>query len=351
MGSAATAMTTDAAMPEAFRPRHLAVRLAQGALLMALLAIALTQLPGLADVRASLAGLQPGWLVAVALVELGSVLSYVVAFRAVFCGRMTWSLSAQIGLSEQAANVLVPAGGAGGLALGAWALRRGGMATEHIARRTVAFFLITSSANFVAVVLAGTAVAAGVLAAPVAPALALAPAVLAALAMTAVVLAPRLTDRLAAAALAPVRRRRDRLRKVALTVGAGVREAVGLVRRGSALALLGAAGYVAFDVTALALTFAALGDPAPAGTLLLGYLLGQLGGLVPVPGGVGGTDGALIGALVLFGSELAIAAAAVIAYRLFQLWIPAVLGTIAFVRLRRTLLRAEQPAAMCAPLA
>ena len=38
-------------------------------------------------------------------------------------------------------------------------------------------------------------------------------------------------------------------------------------------------------------------------------------------------------------------------YRLFQLFIPALLGVPAFVLLRRTLMRADQPAAMCAPLA
>ena len=58
-------------------------------------------------------------------------------------------------MAEQAANVLLPTGGAGGLALGAWALSRIGMPAERIGRRTVAFFLITSSVNFAAVIFAG----------------------------------------------------------------------------------------------------------------------------------------------------------------------------------------------------
>jgi uncharacterized membrane protein YbhN (UPF0104 family) len=148
-----------------------------------------------------------------------------------------------------------------------------------------------------------------VLPAPVDPILAVIPAVLAALAMSAVALAPRVAGRLTARASR--RARHPRLRRGAQTVAAGVREAIGLIRHGNALALLGAAGYVAFDIAALACTFAALGAPVRTGTLLLGYLLGQLGGLLPVPGGVGGTDGALIGALVLFGAELSVAAAAV----------------------------------------
>lgn len=42
---------------------------------------------------------------------------------------------------------MLSASGAGGLALGTWALRPGGMSTEYIGRRTVAFFSLTSMAN------------------------------------------------------------------------------------------------------------------------------------------------------------------------------------------------------------
>ena len=59
---------------------------------------------------------------------------YVAVFRMVFCRRMSWRVSYQIGMSEMGANALLPTGGAGGLALGAWALKRGGMPTAVIAR-------------------------------------------------------------------------------------------------------------------------------------------------------------------------------------------------------------------------
>ena len=95
--------------------------------------------------------------------------------------------------------------------------------------------------------------------------------------------------------------------------------------------ILGALGYMALDVAALAIAFAALGGGAPeVGGFLLAYTLGQLGGLLPLPGGVGGTDGGLIVAFGLIGTPLAIASAAVIAYRVFQLGVPAILGLAAF---------------------
>jgi len=67
--------------------------------------------------------------------------------------------------------------------------------------------------------------------------------------------------------------------------------------------------------------------------------------LIPLPGGVGGADGGLVAALVLYGTPLADAAAAVLAYRVFQLGLPARLGTPALVRLPRVVSRVVQPAA------
>ena len=101
---------------------------------------------------------------------------------------------------------------------------------------------------------------------------------------------------------------------------------------------LGAFGYMALDVAALAVAFAALGGGAPSiGAFVFAYAVGQLGGLVPLPGGVGGTDGGLILAFGLLGTPVAIAGAAVIAYRVFQLGVPAILGLAAFAQLRRSL--------------
>src|SRR6185312_2604078 len=120
-------------------------------------------LPGLASVRDRLAGAQPGWLVLAAVLEVASCVGYVLAFRAVFCKRMSWRTSSEIGLSELAANSVLSVGGAGGLALGAWILRRGGLPTAMIARRTVAFFLLTSLANVGFLIIGGIGLATGLL--------------------------------------------------------------------------------------------------------------------------------------------------------------------------------------------
>ena len=257
---------------------------------------------------------------------------------------MSWVTSTQIGLSELAANSLLSIGGAGGLALGAWILRRGGVPAGHIARRTVAFFLITSFANVSFLVLAGLALTTGALPGAPSTLLAILPAVGGLL-----VIALALAARPAAAALAR-RSERERLSKALRTVGDGVDEALRLLRTRDPAILAGAAGYMLFDVAMLGVCFAAFGnDVPPVGVLLLAYIIGQLGGLIPLPGGIGGVDGGLIGTLVLYGVGAGPAAVAVIAYRGLLLAIPAILGLPALAVLRRRLRDERHDIAACAP--
>jgi hypothetical protein len=127
----------------------------------------------------------------------------------------------------------------------------------------------------------------------------------------------------------------------------GVRDAVTLVRSGNPQIVGGAIGYMAFDVAALAAAFAAIGQVPAIGVLLLAYVVGQLGGLIPLPGGVGGADGGLIAALVLYGTPLASAAAAVLAYRTFQLGLPALLGALSLARLPGVVERVPDSGSLC----
>jgi uncharacterized membrane protein YbhN (UPF0104 family) len=142
-----------------------------------------------------------------------------------------------------------------------------------------------------------------------------------------------------------------KLRSGLAALANGIRDTGAILRAGRWRAIGGAFGYMGFDTVALAVAFAAFGSARPVGLLIFGYVIGQLGGLIPLPAGVGGTDGGLIGAMVLYGSPLSQAVAAVLAYRTFQVAVPAVLGTIAFAALRRRLNRSEDPGATCAALA
>ena len=352
----ATSESPAGRMPRELRSRHLLVRVAEIIAVIAVVALAITALPGLDEVRARLQDADPVWVAAIVVAEIASCAGYVLVFRSTFCSRMSWGLSYDIAMAELAANSLLPAGGAGGLALGVWALRQAGMPTSNIARRTVAFFVITSAANFLALIVVGIGVFVGIVAGRGSAVLTLVPALITALGVLLVGFSPRLLRALGqrGAGADPARwsgRARLALRTGVGTVADGVDQAIALLRDHSFGVVVGSFAYMAFDIAALGFGFAAVGPAPTFGVLVLGYLIGQLGNLIPVPGGIGGTEGALIGIFALYGVNIPQATAAVLLYRLFQLLIPAFLGVPAFVLLRRRLARADQPALVCAPLA
>ncbi len=340
-------------VPEQLSRRRLRSRVAFALGLVVVVVLAVTLLPGLGELRSKLAHASPGWLLLGVGLKLLSGFGYVAVFRMIFCRRMSWPVSLQIGMSELGANALIPTGGAGGLALGAWALKRGGMRSEEIARRTVAFFLLTSLPNVLGVIVLGFALALGVFGGESNLLLTLLPAVIATGAIGLTLLAGRIARgwgaRLDRSTGDGASRRRLVVVKSLTAIGDGVREALVLLREGNALLLLGLLAYLAFDVMILWATFRALGPAPPQAILWIAYLIGELGGLIPVPGGIGGVDAGLVGTFALYNVSLASAAGAVLAYRAIALWVPAVVGGGAFIALRRTLRDEAERIAVCAP--
>lgn len=322
-------------MPAGLDVRRLAKRAAQIAVAIAILVAVAVLAPGLGEVRDRLSGASPGWLALVIVFEILSSLSYVLMFRPAFCSLMTWRSAAELGLAEVGTGSLVPASGAGGIALGAWVLSKAGMRAETIARRSVAFLLLKSSVNFAAVVVVGVLVYVGVIGPPQSAWLTLLPAALAALTIAGVALIPRIPEG------PPASPEDGRVRRLWLASRAalvrGTHEAGVLLKRRNPWLLAGILGYWAWDNLALWAAFHAVGEPPGASIILLGYLIGQLGGLLPIPGGIGGIDGGLIGTLIVFGADASTATAAVLAYRIVLFWVPLLLGAVAVVSLRRSL--------------
>ena len=297
--------------------------------------LVVTLVPGLASLRDRFEQAKPGWIVAGTVLKLLSGLCYVAVFRAVFCARMSWRMSYRIGMAELGANALVPTGGAGGLALGAWALQRGGVPGTVIARRSVAFFLLTSLPNVAALILVGLLIALHLVPGNASLALTLIPVAAAILAIVATLA----TGRLAAA----LRRRatarhgiESRRVKVLGALAEGVSESLRLLREHDFTLLLGLIGYLGFDVMVLWACFHAFGTAPPFAVVWMAYFIGQLGNLLPLPGGIGGVDGGLIGAFAAFGVDLNLAVVSVLAYRLIAFWLPTVPGAFAYLQLRHT---------------
>ena len=72
----------------------------------------------------------------------------------------------------------------------------------------------------------------------------------------------------------------------------------------------------------------------------------MLGNLLPLPGGLGGVEGGMIGAFAAFGVDFDLAVLAVLSYRAISFWLPTVPGAIAYFQLRRTVARWREEQAL-----
>jgi putative heme transporter len=94
--------------------------------------------------------------------------------------------------------------------------------------------------------------------------------------------------------------------------------------------------YWGFDIATLWASFHAFGQAPTVPILVVGYFVGQLGNTLPLPGGIGGVEGGMIGAFIGFGSSGSLAVIAVLTYRLISYWLPMLPGGVAYFTLRRT---------------
>jgi uncharacterized membrane protein YbhN (UPF0104 family) len=328
--------------------RSIARRAAFFAVVAAGAVLLIGALPGVDEVRDRLANADPRWIAAAAACELGSMLGFVRALWAAFDRIVPWRRALVLGFAEQGANVLLPAGGAGGPAFGTLVMRRAGVPGDLAAERHAALFLTTSAVGFFALVLAGTGEAVGILPGDASLAATALPALGGAAVIALTIVYARLPP-----ARQPARGRiRTALWRLRRFVHGGVRTTVHLLRHGDRLLVAGAVSYYALDVASLACAFQAFGGGAPPlGIFVLAYTIGHAGALLPTPGGVGGTEGGLIGLFVAYGTPIDLAAAAVLGYRVFQLGLPALLGAISLLRIRHALARQESRDAVAARFA
>jgi uncharacterized membrane protein YbhN (UPF0104 family) len=304
----------------------------------------LPKLAGLNQTWGQLKHGNPWWLAAGGGLELLSVASYATLFRTVFARgfpRLTWRASIEIPLAGIAAIRLLAAAGAGSVAITVWALRRAGMSARLIACRMAAVYALQYSLYLLALVVGGLGLWLGVFPGQGPLELTLLPAVFGAGALglgAAMGLLPGDFER----RLEKMSRRTGRIGRLSArlatlpaTLGAGVRTATGLIRE-RRLGLLGAVGYWGFDIAVLGVSFKAFGSGVPIDVLVLGYFLGTLGSLLPLPGGIGGVEGGMIGAFAAFDVSADRAVIAVLAYRAISFWLPTLPGIVGYLTLRKT---------------
>jgi uncharacterized membrane protein YbhN (UPF0104 family) len=290
----------------------------------------------------------PWWLALALAFTMLSFAGYVVLFEYVFAEngtRLGLRESYQITMASLAATRIFAAGGAGGIALTAWAMRRYGMDRRTVADRTIVFLVLTYVVYMVAMLLVGVGLRVGVLPGPAPFGMTVVPAAFAGIAITLTLLLSltptdlqrRMEDSFAGRG-GRVGRWLRRAAPLPASMSAGVRHAIALVRRRDP-AVLGSVAYWGFNIAVLWAAFRAFGEAPPWPVIIQAYFVGMLGNLLPVPGGVGGVDGGMIGALLAFGVDGGLAVVAVLTYRAFAFWLPTIPGAIAFFQLRRTVAR------------
>jgi uncharacterized membrane protein YbhN (UPF0104 family) len=295
-------------------------------LLVAMVVSLLVAVPALSGVTSEITHIGAGWLVLAGALELASCASFVVLFRHFFA-RVPTPAVRRLAWTEMGSGALLPGGGVGSLAVGGWLLHLAGMPTREIVRNSSGLFFLTSAVNVATLVGGGCLLASGVSAGNGGIVLAGVPIALGVGAVVAALTLARLSDRGGDATASS---------RWLVHLISGIADAKRALAHPS-WRLVGAFGYLGFDIAVLWATLSAVGYEPPIAVLILGYIIGYLANLIPVPGGVGVLEGGLAGTLVLYGAPVTQAAAGVLVYHAIAFWIPSLGGLLAYRLLRRDL--------------
>jgi uncharacterized protein (TIRG00374 family) len=331
-------------------------RLIQTAIAVVLLLVAIYVLiPKLFDLQDALAKIDEGdpvWIGVGVLCCVAMFVAYVALFRGVVGEKvihLEWGESYEITMAGLAATRLFSAGGAGGILLTYWALRKAGMERRQSACRMVAFLVVLYSVYLVSQVVFGILLRAHVISGEAPLSGTVIPAALAAVAIVIGLLIALLPDdferRMERHASGRFGRIAKRLATAPATFAKGTRTAIQFVRHPSsgAMAFGGAIGFWGANIAILWASFHAFSVSVPLGVVIQGFFLGTLANLIPfAPGGVGAVDAGLIGAFVLFGVPSGDVFPAVLTYRVIAFWLPIPPGIVAFFQLRNTVNRWER---------
>jgi uncharacterized protein (TIRG00374 family) len=322
-------------------------------ILIAAIYVFLPKIVGLEDALAMLDEGSPVWFCVALAFTVVTYLAYTALFRGVVGERvirLDWRESYEITMAGMAASRLFSAGGAGGIVLTYWALRKAGMERRQSACRMVALLVLLYVVYLLALVIFGVLLRTGILPGKAPIGLTIVPAAIAGVLIALfllIALIPEDFERRFAGWSAgyrfgPIARR---LATVPDTLARGTRTAINFIHTPShgGFAVLGTLGFWAANIATLWACFKAFGVAVPFGVVVQGYFVGMVANLLPgAPGGVGTVDAGMIGAFVLFGLPGESVFAAVLMYRLFAFWLPVLPGFVAFLQLRGTVARWER---------
>ena len=278
----------------------------------------------------------PKWLGFAVGVEALSFVGYIALSWGVFrrdAPRLNLPACIEMTFGGVVATRLFSAGGAGGIAFTTWALRAAGMAARTTAQSISVFLAIMYAPYTAACILGG--LGGGAPAAVTWSGVGIGVTAFACAAL--ITLIPGDIERRArrvAAGKGRMAKLAAKLASVPAVAGEATRTAISLAKRRPSLVGWAVLWWAA-DVAVLDACFRAFDSPVPLGVLILGYFLGHIGNLLPMPGGIGGVEGGMVGVFVACGVPLAAAIVGTIAYQVISTWLPVVPGLGAYFSLRR----------------
>jgi uncharacterized protein (TIRG00374 family) len=310
------------------------------AVVVVVVAVLASQLDHLRDILHRIEGGDPWWLGLAVFVEVFSFVGYVGLTHNVFARaapRLNWAASWELTLGGVVATRVFSAGGAGGIAFTAWALRAAGMVPRTVARAIAAFLALLYAAYMAAMIVGGLIPGAPTTVRVIGVAVG---AIVTGLCLLLVLIPGDLERRARRLAEGHGRLSRlaARLATVPTVAGEAIRGALRLARERPWLLGWALLWWIA-DVIVLEFCFAAFGTAPGIGVLLLGYFIGHIGNLLPLPGGIGGVEGGMIGVFAACGVPLAYAVVATLAYQAISTWLPVLPGLVAAASLRRRVAR------------
>jgi uncharacterized membrane protein YbhN (UPF0104 family) len=186
--------------------------------------------------------------------------------------------------------------------------------------------------NAILIIVVGVLMGLGVVAGPSDWWLTWLPAAICALAIVIVIAAARWGHRLAA------RTSRKWLKQGLHVIATGVTGTVDVLRTRN-WRVLGTWTDLFGSIGALWACLIAVNDHLPFAVVYMGYLIGQIAQVIPMPGGIGTIDAGVTGALILYGAPNTTSTAGEIISHALSLLIPLIAGGIAFALLPREIER------------
>ena len=341
------------AEPSFFADRNRIIQTLVAVVLLTLaIYVLIPKVVGLEDALAKIEEGDPLWIAIALGFNVLAFAAYVALFRGVVGEKvlhLTVRESYQITMAGLAATRLFSAGGAGGILLTYWALRKAGMERRQSVCRMIAFLILLYSVYMLALVIFGVLLRTGVLPGEAPLSVTVIPAALAGAAIVIVLLIALLPDdlerRIEGLTSGRFGRIAQRLATAPATFAQGTRTAIAFIRDPSqgGLAVAGAIGFWGANIGILWASFQAFDVAVPFGVVVMGFFVGMLANLFPLaPGGVGAVDAGMIGAFVVFGIPEGAVFVSVLSYRVIAFWVPIPPGIIAFFQLRGTVQRWER---------